>query len=203
MTKPSIQPGIEVFTNLYPGTSPSIKEDTKSEESKNAEERPVGQLVYNIKEIASKDGNENTNIVWLQNTTEGLTVSSNADFEKFVGVKVDGIEVDSANYTAKSGSTIVTLKPEYLTTLAIGEHELSIISTDGQADAIFTVDVKVEEKEAGEAVGTNASEIEEVSSADAEFSWITLIAIIAVIIVGMVLIMAYLRKRKLDSEMED
>ena len=45
-------------------------------------------------------------------------------------------------YTAKAGSTIVTLKPEFVKTLANGKHTISIVSTTGTATAAFTVETE-------------------------------------------------------------
>jgi len=56
-----------------------------------------------------------------------------------VGVKVDGNLVDVKNYTVKEGSTIVTLKADYLNTLSVGKHTFEIIWTDGTASTRFTV----------------------------------------------------------------
>ncbi len=67
------------------------------------------------------------------------TFTSNADFSKFLGVEVDGNTVDSSNYTAESGSTKITLKKEFIETLSIGEHTLSVVSADGTATTTFTV----------------------------------------------------------------
>ena len=58
---------------------------------------------------------------------------------KFVGVKVDGTLVDAKNYTVKEGSTIVTLKADYLNTLSVGTHTFEILWTDGSASTTFTI----------------------------------------------------------------
>ena len=60
-------------------------------------------------------------------------VRSNAALSKFKEVRVDGVTVDSFNYTLSEGSTIVTFKESYLKTLSVGEHALKIISNDGFA----------------------------------------------------------------------
>ncbi|MBQ4610369.1 MAG: hypothetical protein IJB30_01405, partial [Clostridia bacterium] len=70
---------------------------------------------------------------------EGLTFKSNADFADFQAVKVDGKVVDAKNYTAKKGSTVVTLKAEYLKTLAEGKHTFAIVSKTGEAKTSFTI----------------------------------------------------------------
>ena len=56
-----------------------------------------------------------------------------------MGVKIDGNLVDVKNYTVKKGSTIVTLKADYLNTISVGNHTFEIIWTDGIAATRFTV----------------------------------------------------------------
>lgn len=82
------------------------------------------------------DGTKST---WNGSTTEGLTIRGDGDFEKFAGVRVDGNWIPSVHYEAKSGSTIVTLKPSYLASLAEGEHTVDIMWIDDSASTTFTV----------------------------------------------------------------
>ena len=82
---------------------------------------------------------EGTNGVWTQNSDKTLTFRANGDFSKFTGVKVDGTLIDAKNYTAVSGSTVVTLKAEYLQTLSVGTHKLTIVYTDGECSTNFEV----------------------------------------------------------------
>lgn len=64
-------------------------------------------------------------------------------FYRYGNVYVDGNLVDKTNYTFKRGSTIVTLKEEYLQTLDNGEHTLKIAlgknKIFGEANATFSV----------------------------------------------------------------
>ena len=82
---------------------------------------------------------DGANSDWKQNTEETITIRGNGDFSKFVGVKIDGNTIDAENYTAKEGSTIITLTTVYLKTLSIGTHTLEIVWTDGSASTNFTV----------------------------------------------------------------
>ena len=82
------------------------------------------------------------NSKWTQDSDGNISFRGSGEFSKFVGVKVDGKTVDEKYYTVKEGSTIVTLKPEYLNTLTAGKHTLEIVWTDGTADTTFTVDAK-------------------------------------------------------------
>lgn len=82
---------------------------------------------------------EGANGSWTQNTDGTLTFRANGEFDKFTGVKVDGKLIDAGNYTAKSGSTVVTLKADYLKTLSAGEHKLTVVFDDGECSTNFTV----------------------------------------------------------------
>ena len=66
----------------------------------------------------------------------------NADFRLFDAGKVyvDNELVDPKNYTAESGSTIITLKKEFVDTLSVGEHTLKVVFNDG-GEAITTFNV--------------------------------------------------------------
>ena len=78
-----------------------------------------------------------------QSVTEGekkeLGFTSNASFEDFIRVEIDGKTVDRINYTIKSGSTVVTLNADYVATLSAGKHTIGVVSQGGTATAKFTV----------------------------------------------------------------
>ena len=76
---------------------------------------------------------------WRKGSGVGLTFTSDADFAGFQGVMVDGTTISAQYYTAKAGSTVVTLKASYLETLAAGEHTVAIVSDTGTAGARFTI----------------------------------------------------------------
>ncbi len=76
---------------------------------------------------------------WQKDNKDGLSFTSNAAFGDFQKVQVDGKDLDASNYTVKEGSTIVTLKAEYLGTLSAGTHTLAIVSETGTATTEFTI----------------------------------------------------------------
>ena len=76
---------------------------------------------------------------WTEDSDHSITFVVNGLFDKFVGIKVDGKDVDKANYDAKAGSTIITLKSAYLDTLAVGKHTITVIYADGETDGTFDV----------------------------------------------------------------
>ena len=71
-----------------------------------------------------------------------LTFRSNAAFGDFIRVELDGKTLDAADYTVKEGSTIITLKADYVGALSSGEHTISIVSTSGTATTTFTINAK-------------------------------------------------------------
>ena len=82
---------------------------------------------------------EGANGTWTQNSDKMLVFRANGDFSKFTGVKVDDTLIDAKNYTAVSGSTVITLKADYLNTLSVGTHKLTVVYTDGECSTNFEV----------------------------------------------------------------
>lgn len=76
---------------------------------------------------------------WTLKSTKTLSFTASGDFDKFVGVSVDGKRISESQYTAKKGSTVITLKSSYLNTLKKGEHTITIHFDDGKAEGSFTV----------------------------------------------------------------
>ena len=82
---------------------------------------------------------EGANSAWEQNSDGTLTFRANGEFSKFTGVKVDGNVVPADQYTAASGSTIVTFSADYLKTLSAGAHTLTVLYNDGECSTTFEV----------------------------------------------------------------
>lgn len=59
---------------------------------------------------------------------------------------MDGTLIGADKYTAIPGSTLVTLKKDYLETLSDGKHTLTVVYTDGECTTEFEVKNKVVEK---------------------------------------------------------
>lgn len=96
-----------------------------------------------------------------QSITKGerkaLTFCSIAAFGDFIRVELDGKTLEKSNYTVKEGSTIVTLKADFVAGLSVGRHTLAIVSESGTAITEFTVYATAEEAEEG-AVTDNPDE---------------------------------------------
>ena len=81
------------------------------------------------------------------NLNENLTVRFSAPAEELVEVAINGEKLDSKYYTVESGSTIITVKNDYLKTLKVGTYTLTAKYENGKSiDATF----KVAETENGE-----------------------------------------------------
>ena len=89
-----------------------------------------------------------------ENSGETISFRSNCGIEKFVRLEIDEKLVDPENYILKEGSTIVELKPEYLATLEVGKHDVSIVSQDGTADTTLRITAQPEEEEETEKTTT-------------------------------------------------
>lgn len=68
-----------------------------------------------------------------------VIIRIDGDFDKFEEVYVDGKLVSKECYSAVAGSTIITFKEEYLETLSVGEHKVTVEYTDGTANTTFTI----------------------------------------------------------------
>lgn len=68
-----------------------------------------------------------------------LSFRSTAPMDEFQEVQVNGVTIDSSNYTLTEGSTIVTLSIDYLQTLDVTEHEITVVSDSGSPSAGFEV----------------------------------------------------------------
>lgn len=104
--------------------------------SENYKDVRVNVIIYISPEYRIIDG---ANSSWTQNTDGTVVIRGNGEFSRFHAVKVDGKVIDPANYAAKEGSTIITLKAEYLKTLATGGHTFAIVWDNGIAGTNFTV----------------------------------------------------------------
>ena len=104
--------------------------------SENYKNVTVNVTIYISPEYRIIDGAGSS---WTQNTNGTVVIRGNGEFNRFHAVKVDGKVIDPANYEKKEGSTIITLKAEYLKTLATGSHTFAIVWNNGIAGTNFTV----------------------------------------------------------------
>ena len=84
---------------------------------------------------------------WKKGESSTLTFRSDAAFEDFAEVLVDGAVLPSESYEKRNGegNIIVELRESYLEQLAEGEHALAIRSARGDATTRFTVEAAPDE----------------------------------------------------------
>ena len=80
------------------------------------------------------------NSEWTQGGDKGIEFSGSG--KGTFTVKVDGAAVAAGKYTASADGSTITLKPEYLDTLAAGSHTVTLVYGDGSAKAKFTIKAK-------------------------------------------------------------
>lgn len=95
---------------------------------------PVNPINYPF--LSGKDD------TYTKNSDGSYTVKIDADLYKFTGVEMDERPIDAKNYSKESGSTIITFSKEYMNTLAVGSHTLTVNFTDGTATTTLTVKEK-------------------------------------------------------------
>ena len=103
---------------------------------------------------------------WAQGSTTGLTfriVQEGIDddaYEFFEDggcyIEIDGKILDISQFTYAEGSVIITIFPEYLKTLSLGEHTITIKFSNATVTTKFTVAPASSIPSSGEAVSTAA-----------------------------------------------
>lgn len=110
------------------------EDDNSKEPEEKGDEDSKEEII--TKEIEMIEGSGSS---WKEGE-DGLVFRSNAEYEDFIKVLVDGKEISKENYTVRKGSTIVELHRDYLRTLSKGKHTIEIVSKTGTAKATFTVE---------------------------------------------------------------
>ena len=182
---------LTVSENIIPTPSPTPTPESSPTPDRNA---------YKIIEGADSK--------WTQNTDGTLAIRGDGAFAKFRSVKVDGNLVDPSNYTVTEGSTIITLKADYLKTLSEGSHTFELVWTDGSASTNFTVaantsgkdtkdDDKSDDKDSNGTGANNnaAAQTKSPKTGDDSGIWLTLFAISLVGLAGMIF-----RRKKADGK---
>lgn len=82
---------------------------------------------------------EVTDKVYLIGSGGNATIKCTGELKDFVSVAVDGVPIDSSNYTVVEGSTVLTFLSSYLDTLSVGDHVVTLNYTYGSIDTTLTV----------------------------------------------------------------
>ena len=167
----------------YDGTDSGIINETRSDYYTRCTYEFTFQYVK--EEVDSKEYKfiEGANQTYTIGKSENATFRIDADYSLFINkVYVDDKLVDSTNYDSKSGSTIITLKDDYLKTLSIGEHILKVAFSDGKE-----VITKFEVKEKQQIVETNNNEEDNITTSPKTGDNLLLYIVLSVIsIIGII-----------------
>ena len=135
-TRPDDQSAMDAYDaakNAYDALSDAEKEL--------AGERTKSALDAMWKALTAYDVTDGNGSTWANTDNEGLTFTVNGHHEKFAGLLINGATVDAKYYVIQAGSTVITLKAEYLRTLSAGKYTVTVRYTDGSTDGedSFTV----------------------------------------------------------------
>ncbi len=135
-TRPDDQSAMDAYDaakNAYDALSDAEKEL--------AGERTKSALDAVWKALTAYDVTDGNGSTWANTDNEGLTFTVNGHHEKFAGLLINGATVDAKYYEIQAGSTVITLKAEYLRTLSAGKYTVTVRYTDGSTDGedSFTV----------------------------------------------------------------
>ena len=130
-TNPNPTPTPEPEPTPEPTPTPSEPSTMQGESTTTASTQGSQQVIPTIIEGAGSS--------YTQGSGNTIYFRSSDSFANFQKVMVDNAELSADCYTATEGSIIITLKPEYLSTLAAGTHSISIVSANGVATADFEV----------------------------------------------------------------
>lgn len=76
---------------------------------------------------------DGANSTYTKDSTQGLTIRVDGEYELFDHVTVDGDTVAPENYSVSKGSTIITFTDSYLKTLTDTTHSIEVWYSDGKA----------------------------------------------------------------------
>lgn len=113
-------------------------------------------------------------------TDETLTITCDGALDKLTGIYVDGNLVDPANYTLKSGSTILTFKAAYLNTLSVGTHKVKLQYNDGSVETTIVIKEASAEDTTTQNTTTPSEKTEVPKTGDSTpAAWLFIVAIIS------------------------
>ena len=122
-------------TTTQPGDEPTTQAPEDEPTTKPSDEptsKPADEVDLEI--VLSVTDNEH-----VISSGKTATIYCNGPLDKFVKVLVDGNVVDESCYSLKEGSTILTFTAEYLDTLAVGEHDVTLVYTYDKVSTVLNI----------------------------------------------------------------
>ena len=82
---------------------------------------------------------DGTDEIYVIGSGQGASIHCSYPLNEFISVYLNGKFVDPANYTLTEGSTILTFKPEFLDTLAVGKYNVTLNFVSGSVTTVLTI----------------------------------------------------------------
>ena len=118
----------------------------------------------------------------IRNKDGDLVIKCNGPLPTLTGITVGGKALDEKNRTLESGSTILTLKKDYLDSLADGKYEIMLAYEHGEVATNFTIATEQSGGGGAAPAQTSSSPI----TGDTITIWISVMAISGIAIVGII-----------------
>lgn len=128
-------------------------------------------VTSHVKPPYSYDFTSGQDSEWDEESGAELSFTIDGDFDKLVGIRIDGQDVGRSNYGTKRGSTIITLKSGYLKTLSAGKHTLTVVYEDITVSATFTV------KASGGVGNTTGGNLPQTGDNSNPILWVTILLV--------------------------
>lgn len=95
---------------------------------------------------------------WVSGSSDPLVITCDGDFSKFTGITISGVDIDPSYYDAQSGSTVISLKPEFLKSLSAGTYVMRVNYTDGAAETNFVISTETPDQGTQNTQGTQGTQ---------------------------------------------
>ena len=149
-----------------------------------------------LKQMISYNCVEGKGLTWTKGSKDPAvftfkrTENDDKTFSLFRGILVDGKATDA--YTAEAGSVIITVTPEYLTTLSSGEHTFQALFADGESEKVtFNI------QEAGKKDDPGKKDVpDKVNTGDQNQIWIWAALLLMAMLIAVLSVVIYRSSKK-------
>ena len=143
---------------------------------------------------------------FVKESGKDISIRIDHEYTENVKVEVDDQEVDKVHYKVTKGSTIITFDDMYLNTLAVGTHHVKVTFEDGIATTTLLIKEQTkDDNKKNDSISNNQEtvkpvvkaenkeEVKKVKTGDDEN-----IIGIALLLLGSLVVLTYIRKKKID-----
>lgn len=126
-----------------PGDDPNIPGDDPNTPGDDPNTPGDDPNIPDVPSVPSYTVIEGANGNWIAGNDEDLVIRADGAFADFDHIKIDGVRLDEKHFDVREGSTIVSLKNAYLSSLNEGTHEIRFVYKDGgEAQTNFSVQMR-------------------------------------------------------------